>query len=79
MSMSSRKSHRTSELSICLVLCLHLRFSQGLKKRLIEEKGSFGAPTSLVSDLFLWWTTVRRWDPIVYVFYDTDKVYGVWV
>ncbi|KAL2608777.1 hypothetical protein R1flu_027350 [Riccia fluitans] len=29
---------------------------QGLKKRLIEKKGSVGAPTSLVADLFLWWT-----------------------
>ncbi|KAL3699311.1 hypothetical protein R1sor_017333 [Riccia sorocarpa] len=29
---------------------------QGLKKRLIEEKGSPSAPTALIADLFFWWT-----------------------
>ncbi|KAL2609395.1 hypothetical protein R1flu_027968 [Riccia fluitans] len=29
---------------------------QAVKRRLIEEKGTVGAPTSLISDLLLWWT-----------------------
>ncbi|KAL3699312.1 hypothetical protein R1sor_017334 [Riccia sorocarpa] len=29
---------------------------EGVKKRLIQEKGSARAPTAIISDLFVWWT-----------------------